>query len=74
MQPPSSRQRARITVNPDLKGVATVSQALPWPRLERRGLVGQTADPASIAGSVVEAVTQALALLRPAVEGLAGHG
>ena len=38
------------------------------------GLCGQAADPASIAGSVVEAVTRAMALLRPAGAGRAGHG
>jgi hypothetical protein len=35
---------------------------------------GQAADPASIAGSVVEAVTRAMALLRPAGAGRTGHG
>jgi hypothetical protein len=38
------------------------------------GRCGQAADPAGIAGSVVEAVTRAMALLRPAGEGQAGHG
>jgi hypothetical protein len=38
------------------------------------GLAGEAADPASIAGSVVEAVTRAMSLLRPAEAGLAGHG
>ena len=38
------------------------------------GLCGQAADPASIAGSVVEAVTRAMSLLRPAEAGRAGHG
>jgi hypothetical protein len=38
------------------------------------GLAGQAADPASIAGSVVEAVTRAMALLRPAEAGRAGYG
>jgi len=38
------------------------------------GLCGQAADPAGIAGSVVEAVTRAMALLRPAGAGRPGHG
>ena len=38
------------------------------------GLCGQAADPASVAGSVVEAVTRAMSLLRPAGAGRAGHG
>jgi len=38
------------------------------------GLAGQAGDPASIAGLVVEAVTRAMALLRPAEAGRAGHG
>jgi hypothetical protein len=38
------------------------------------GFCGQAADPASIAGSVVEAVTRAMSLLRPAEAGRAGHG
>ena len=38
------------------------------------GLCGQAADPAGIAGSVVEAVTRAMALLRPAGAGRTGHG
>lgn len=38
------------------------------------GLCGQAADPVGIAGSVVEAVTRATALLRPAEAGWAGHG
>jgi hypothetical protein len=38
------------------------------------GLVGQAADPATIAGLVVEAVTRAIALLRPAATGGAAHG
>jgi hypothetical protein len=38
------------------------------------GLVGQAADQAGIAGLVVEAVTRAMALLRPAGAGRAGHG
>jgi hypothetical protein len=38
------------------------------------GLCGQAADPASIAGSVVDAVTRAMSLLRPAGAGRAGHG
>ena len=39
------------------------------------GLCGQAADPASIARSVVEAVTRAMSLLRPVAEaGRAGHG
>ena len=38
------------------------------------GLVGQAADPAGIAGLVVEAVTRAMALLRPAATGGAAHG
>ena len=37
------------------------------------GLAGQTADPASIAGLVVEAVTRAMALLRPAEAERMGH-
>jgi hypothetical protein len=37
-------------------------------------LCGQVADPASVAGSVVEAVTRAMSLLRPAEAGRAGHG
>ena len=32
------------------------------------------ADPASVASSVVEAVTRAMSLLRPAEAGRAGHG
>ena len=43
--------------------------ALPGP-----GLCGQPPDPAAIASSVVEAVTRAMALLRPAGAGRAGHG
>jgi hypothetical protein len=43
---------------------AIASRTKPW---------GQPADPASIAGSVVEAVTRAMSLLHPA-EGRAGHG
>jgi hypothetical protein len=35
---------------------------------------GQAADPAGIAGSVVEAVTRAMSLLRPAGAGRTGHG
>ena len=35
---------------------------------------GQVADPASIASSVVEAVTRAMSLLRPAEAGRVGHG
>jgi hypothetical protein len=35
---------------------------------------GQAADPASIAGSVVEAVTRAMALLRPAEAGRVSYG
>ena len=38
------------------------------------GLVGQAADSATIAGLVVEAVARAMALLRPAGAGRAGHG
>ncbi len=38
------------------------------------GVCGQAADPAAIAGSVVEAVTRAMALVRPAEAGRAGHG
>jgi hypothetical protein len=38
------------------------------------GVCGQAADPAGIACSVVEAVTRAMALLRPAEAGRAGHG
>lgn len=38
------------------------------------GVCGQAADPADIAGSVVEAVTRAMALLRPAGAGRASHG
>ena len=38
------------------------------------GLCGQAADPTSIASSVVEAVTRAMALLRPAGARRAGHG
>jgi len=38
------------------------------------GLCGQAADPASIAGSVVDVVTRAMSLLRPAEAGRAGHG
>jgi hypothetical protein len=34
----------------------------------------QVADPASVASSVVEAVTRAMSLLRPAEAGRAGHG
>ena len=37
-------------------------------------LCGQAADPAGIAGSVVEAVTRAMALLRPAGAGRTGDG
>jgi hypothetical protein len=37
------------------------------------GHAGQAADPGSIAGSVVEAVTRAMALLRPAGAGRASH-
>lgn len=37
-------------------------------------LCGQVADPASVADSVVEAVTRAMSLLRPAEAGRAGHG
>jgi hypothetical protein len=35
---------------------------------------GQAADPASVASSVVEAVTRAMSLLRPAGTGRAAHG
>jgi hypothetical protein len=35
---------------------------------------GQAADPASVATSVIEAVTRAMSLLRPAGAGQAGHG
>jgi hypothetical protein len=35
---------------------------------------GQAADPASIVGSVVEAVTRVMSLLRPAGTGRAAHG
>ncbi|MGH7734826.1 MAG: hypothetical protein ACREOE_14330, partial [Gemmatimonadales bacterium] len=35
---------------------------------------GQAADPASVASSVVEAVTRAMSLLHPAEAGRAGHG
>jgi hypothetical protein len=35
---------------------------------------GQGTDPASVAGSVVEAVTRAMSLLRPSEAGRAGHG
>jgi hypothetical protein len=38
------------------------------------GRCGEAADPASIAGLVVEAVTRAMALLRPAATGGAAHG
>ena len=38
------------------------------------GLCGQAADPAGIVGLVVEAVTRAMSLLRPAEAGRAGHG
>jgi hypothetical protein len=38
------------------------------------GLCSQAADPASIAGSVVEAVTRAMSLLRPVGTGRAAHG
>jgi hypothetical protein len=38
------------------------------------GLCGQAADPATIADSVVDAVTRAMSLLRPAKAGQAGHG
>jgi hypothetical protein len=38
------------------------------------GFCGQAADPASIASSVVEAVTRAMSLLRPAGAGRVGHG
>ncbi len=38
------------------------------------GLSGQAADPASIAGSVVDAVTRAMSLLRPAGAREAGRG
>ena len=44
---------------------AIASGTKPW---------GQPADPASIAGSVVEAVTRAMSLLHPAKAGQAGHG
>jgi hypothetical protein len=44
---------------------AIASGTKPW---------GQPADPASIAGSVVEAVTRAMSLLHPAKAGRAGHG
>ena len=44
---------------------AIASETRPW---------GQPADPASIAGLVVEAVTRAMSLLRPAGAGRAGHG
>jgi hypothetical protein len=37
------------------------------------GLCGQAADPASVASSLVEAVTQAMSLLRPADVGR-GYG
>jgi hypothetical protein len=35
---------------------------------------GEFADPASVAGSLVEAVTRAMSCLRPAVAGRTGHG
>jgi hypothetical protein len=35
---------------------------------------GSTADPASVANSVVEAVTRAMSCLRPTQTGRAGHG
>jgi hypothetical protein len=35
---------------------------------------GGAADPARVASSVVEAVTRAMSLLRPAEAGRAGHG
>jgi hypothetical protein len=38
------------------------------------GLAGQAADPASIAGSLVEAVTRAMSLLRRAGAGRVAHG
>jgi hypothetical protein len=38
------------------------------------GVCGLAADPAGIAGSVVEAVTRAVSLLRPAEAGRASHG
>ena len=38
------------------------------------GLCGQAADPARVASSVVEAVTRAMSLLRPAGTGRAAHG
>jgi hypothetical protein len=38
------------------------------------GLCGQAADPASVASAVVEAVTRAMSLLRPAGTGRAAHG
>ncbi len=38
------------------------------------GPCGQAADPARVAGSVVEAVTRAMSLLRPAGTGRAAHG
>lgn len=44
---------------------AIASGTKPW---------GQPADPASIAGSVVEAVMRAMSLLRPAEAGRVGHG
>ena len=44
---------------------AITSETKPW---------GQPADPVSIAGSVVEAVTRAMSLLSPAGTGRAGHG
>jgi hypothetical protein len=38
------------------------------------GLCGQAADPVRVASSVVEAVTRAMSLLRPAGTGRAAHG
>lgn len=49
---------------------------LTWTRdyLTEVAMVGHAADPDGVAGSVVEAVTRAMTVSRPAGTGSAGHG
>jgi hypothetical protein len=75
-----------VTVPAPLDGGGQVCVAddggLTWTRdyladaaaLSGPGIAGQAADPAGIAGLLVEAITRVMALLRPAGAGRAGHG
>ena len=71
---PGSGQDAQVCV--------TDEGGLTWTRdylaeaalISAPGMCGQAADPARVASSVVEAVTRAMSLLRPAGTGRAAHG